>query len=59
VTALFIGIVMVVIYVLNRRVIARSSIARGSTYPMVRRMNTGIALCGVALIVVGLIFPKI
>ena len=29
------------------------------TYPLVRRMNAGIAVSGAALIVLGLFFPKI
>lgn len=58
-TLIAVGAVMLVIYLLNRRFMGRPSIRNATTYPLVRRMNAGIALSGAALMAFGLFFPKI
>ena len=58
-TLVAVGVLMLVIFFLNRRFMRRPSIEQAPTYPLVRRMNAGIAVSGAALIALGLFFPKI
>jgi hypothetical protein len=59
VTLVAVGVLMLVIFFLNQRFMRRPSIEQALTYPLVRRMNAGIAVSGAALIALGLFFPKI
>jgi hypothetical protein len=59
VTLVAVGVLLLVIFFLNKRFMRRPSIRHAPTFPMVQRMNTGIAVSGAALILLGLFFPKI
>jgi hypothetical protein len=61
VTAVFLGVVLSVLYFINGRVLSRISGTNpwASRIPLARRMNTGIAICGIALVVLGLLVPQI
>jgi hypothetical protein len=61
-TLIIAGVVLVLAYLANRQVLAYpfSTENPATRYlPLARRINTVVGVCGVVLVVMGLIFPSI
>jgi hypothetical protein len=55
VAVFLVGVILLVVSLNNRRMMANPVVARYPASRYIPRMNVGIAVCGVALIVLGLI----
>ena len=60
-TVIAVGFLLLVIHVANRYLLGRPPMTTSGVamLPLARRLNLGIALSGIALVVLGLLFPGI
>ena len=58
---LSVGVLALVLFFCNNYVLAQAPMTTRSAemLPLLRRLNIGLAICGVGCIVVGLLFPEI